>query len=437
MTFKDIFGADKPIIGMIHTNRCESISMLELAKQEIEIYLNNGVVPLIENYFGSADDCRQVLQWIQREHPGSVYGINILGDYPLAFSLAAEYGAKFIQIDSVCGHLTPGMDEEYAESLRYYRRHSDAIVLGGVRFKYQAVKSGRTTAEDLLLGMKRCDAIVCTGTGTGQNTPFEKIEEFKSVVKDFPIIVGAGVTIETAEETFRKSDGAIIGSWFKYKHDACNTVNPDYVKSIAKVINPSHNKVFFSYKSLFKPCRCFVERKDIQTPEFFGRLQFIETGARGFFPDVGNRDVIADLWREELGGRYVTLILDDYLLRHTSSGKGELYLMTWERGSNIEDYVNLGTLEMVSSGIKYKGSFHSNGNDVMVLGISADQIKDYIEVPADPFSREHFKKLCVSQLGGSIVFNFAVCGEFDLSIYFHESDSSGLRRIFSKSFCCK
>ena len=52
-------------------------------------------------------------------------------------------------------------------------------------------------------------AVVCTGSGTGQATPFEKVKEFKSILGDFPIIVGAGVTDKTAAETAKCSDGAI------------------------------------------------------------------------------------------------------------------------------------------------------------------------------------------------------------------------------------
>lgn len=232
MTYKDVFGTKKPIIGMIHTNSSADISMLELAMEEIEIYLSNGVIPLIENYFGSEDDCRTVLEWMQHTHPDAIYGLNILGDDVASFEMATKYGAKFIQIDSVCGHLTPKEDKIYSQILQSYRKNTDVIVLGGVRFKYHPIKSGRSIREDLLLGMERCDAIVCTGLGTGQVTPFEKIKEFKSVVNDFPVIVGAGVTIDTVEETYHLADGAIIGSSFKYWNEAYNGVNPDYVRNI-------------------------------------------------------------------------------------------------------------------------------------------------------------------------------------------------------------
>lgn len=230
MKFKELFGNKKTIFGMIHLNACDTESMLDVAKREIEIYLANGIYPLIENYFGSADDCELVLDWMYTNHPDAIYGVNILGDPQRAFELAANYGGKFIQIDSVCGHLAPDMDEEYAEWLNMLRYKAEVVLLGGVRFKYQPVNSGRSLKEDLLLGKDRCDAIVCTGAGTGHATPFEKVNEFKSILGDFPVIVGAGVTDKTAAETAKYSDGAIVGSWFKHNHQDIGFVDAENVK---------------------------------------------------------------------------------------------------------------------------------------------------------------------------------------------------------------
>lgn len=230
MEFEKVF-MRKPVFGMIHTSYTSDRSMLELAKMEIEIYLRHGIYPLIENYFGDADDCEDVLRWMHSAHKDEIYGVNILGDYPLAFELAGKYGAKFIQIDSVCGHLTPNKDKKYAERLSYFRKqYPDVLLFGGVRFKYQAVRSGRSVEEDLLLGKQRCDAIVCTGVGTGHSTPFVKVMEFKRVVGDMPVIVGAGVTAWTARETAAIADGAIVGSWLKEDHRDTGIVNESYVE---------------------------------------------------------------------------------------------------------------------------------------------------------------------------------------------------------------
>ena len=232
--FEIVFGK-KPVFGMIHTGNASDNDMLELAKMEIEIYLRHGIYPLIENYFGNADDCEEVLKWMQNKHPEAVYGVNILGDYTLAFELAGKYGAKFIQIDSVSGHLVPERDEQYAENLLYLRKqYPEIVVFGGVRFKYQAVRSGRSLEVDLMLGRGRCDAIVCTGEGTGKSTPFAKVEEFKRKLGNFPVIVGAGVTAETARETSVMADGAIVGSWLKEGHRDTGIVNESYVEEFMR-----------------------------------------------------------------------------------------------------------------------------------------------------------------------------------------------------------
>ena len=234
MKFETLFKGNKPLIGMIHTGCMQGEDMLDTAKREIEIYLKYGLCPLVENYFGTSADCEKVLVWLQEYHPKAVYGVNILGDAEEAFLLARAYGAKFIQIDSVCGHLDPERDGEYAEKLKAMRKKTDVVLLGGVRFKYQPIRSGRSIKEDLLLGMERCDAIVCTGEGTGIPTPIGKVREFKSMLKDFPVIVGAGVTIDSAGETYSVADGVIVGSWVKDNHDAYNPVNEQYVELIAK-----------------------------------------------------------------------------------------------------------------------------------------------------------------------------------------------------------
>ena len=56
---------------------------------------------------------------------------------------------------------------------------------------------------------------------------------------DFPVIVGAGVTLEAARETMCKSDGMIVGSWFKVDHEAQNVVNEAYVKAFMEVLADS------------------------------------------------------------------------------------------------------------------------------------------------------------------------------------------------------
>ena len=80
------------------------------------------------------------------------------------------------------------------------------------------------------LALKRCDAIVVTGAGTGLDTGLEKIRTFGRLIAGrAPLIVGAGLTAETAATQLALADGAIVGSYFKEGHNAENELCPAHV----------------------------------------------------------------------------------------------------------------------------------------------------------------------------------------------------------------
>jgi predicted TIM-barrel enzyme len=197
----------------------------------MDILYRNGVnAILVENYFGDRVDVENALKYLQETYPDRVYGVNMLGFPEMAFDLARKYGARFVQMDSVCGHLEPIYEKPFLKKLEAMGGDGDIFLLGGVRFKYQPVRSGRSLEEDLKLGMERCDAIVVTGAGTGISTDLEKIKTFRSILGDFPLIVGAGMTAETAQEQLIFSDGAIVGSYFKEYGEAEYPVDEERVK---------------------------------------------------------------------------------------------------------------------------------------------------------------------------------------------------------------
>lgn len=239
MKFKEAIPVSKPVIGMLHLRGDSRVPMLERALREIDAYLANGVdALLVENYFGDVRDCETVLRHLAAHDPGAPYGVNILGNHVCAFELAAEHGARFIQIDSVCGHLPPIQDAAFGERLDNLRAHGGPAVLGGVRFKYQPVRSGRSLADDLALGRCRCDAIVVTGEGTGEPTPVGKVVEFRRILGDFPLIVGAGLTADTIGPSLAIADGAIVGSWFKTGHRDTGEVSGVFVRRFMERAHP-------------------------------------------------------------------------------------------------------------------------------------------------------------------------------------------------------
>ena len=247
-----IFHVDKPILAMLHLGGFDSDGVCGRAKWEIEQFYKNGVdAILVEDYFGSPDDVEWALDYLNRYYPGHVYGLNLLSDPEKGFRLAKQYGAAFMQMDSVCGHLRPGVhmkgdsipnlyaktcDGDFAERLAELRAAYPVFLLGGVRFKYQPVLSKRSVEEDLALGMERCDAVVVTGEGTGMNTNVEKIRRFRDAIGDFPLFVGAGMTAATCREQLALADGAIVGSWFKQEGRTEAPVDPERVRAFMEIV---------------------------------------------------------------------------------------------------------------------------------------------------------------------------------------------------------
>lgn len=231
-TFNDLFKTCKPVLAMIHLKGDSREEKLKIAKHEIDLLLENDIdAVIIENYFGSAEDMEEVLKYIYKERKNIIYGINVLDDDIKAFELAMKYDAKFIQIDSVAGHLNVEEDKKFHEFMNQMRSQTNALVLGGVRFKYQPYLSGRSLEEDLTIAMSRCDGIVVTGEGTGMETDLEKIKEFRTLIgNDFPLIVGAGLTAENCSSQLSIANGAIVGSYLKDSYKDTGDVCVDHVK---------------------------------------------------------------------------------------------------------------------------------------------------------------------------------------------------------------
>ncbi len=203
--FYKVFGYKPPRIGMLHlSEKYTGKDPAPKALEELEIYEQGGFdVIIVENYHGSTDGVEKVLQAIQERGTEITVGINILpNEYKNAFELAEKYDAKFIQLDYVAGKYQSDIELNVPFYEECRERHKDIAVLGGVWPKYyeSIINTEEQLISDLKDAMKLADAIVVTGSGTGMETPIEKIQKFREIIDDFPLIVGAGVTPENAPQ---------------------------------------------------------------------------------------------------------------------------------------------------------------------------------------------------------------------------------------------
>ena len=234
----ETFTFSKPILGMLHLAGEGRAAKLAQAEEEARIMAGEGVDALVvENYFGDAEDVERVLDRLcGLGLPGRI-GVNVLRDSARAYALARQYPLDFIQIDSVAGHLTPEADVPFSAEMASRRSETPVLLLGGVRFKYQPVLSGRTEAQDVRLGAQRCDALVVTSDATGQPTDLGKVERFRAATGGgVPLLIGAGLTEDNATEQLAHADGAIVGSWFKHDHKDTGQVDARHVAGLMRVV---------------------------------------------------------------------------------------------------------------------------------------------------------------------------------------------------------
>lgn len=235
--FLSIFNSTKPVIGMLHLKGNTEIEAIKRAYQEAEIMIDNNVdAVIVENYFGTPEYLKAVLSDFKRNRVQFTYGVNLLNDDEANFKAAIAFDAAFLQLDSVAGHLSLEDDLVFGRFMEKWRREYRGVVIGGVRFKYQPYLSGRSLEKDLMIGMSRCDAIAVTGLGTGMPTEISKIKEFRSIIKDFPLLVTAGVTSDSCAQQLKFADGAIVGSFFKDSCKADGDVCKEHVNALMAVV---------------------------------------------------------------------------------------------------------------------------------------------------------------------------------------------------------
>ena len=264
-SLEELFGVDKPIIGMVHliplpgAPAYEGWSMddvIEYALRDARILVENGVNGLIvENmwdlpYYASrrippeeiaahAVAAREIAKSF--DVPVGITSIHNGGRIALGIAKAA--GAKFIRVCLYTGALiwdTGEIDSGnaadlmrlrkalYAEDIRFfadvYKKH--AVMLSGIDPEIHAIWT------DFYLA----DALIVTGRMTGSAPDVDLVKRVKEVVGETPVIIGSGLTAENAEKLLRYADGAIVGTYFKVKGITQNPVDPARVKRLMEKV---------------------------------------------------------------------------------------------------------------------------------------------------------------------------------------------------------
>ena len=169
-------------------------------------------------------------------------GFNVLrNDARAALALSAACGGNFIRVNVHTGAMLTdqGLIEGDAyETLRYRERICPgAEILADVHVKH-AVTLGNwpldMAARDTLeRGL--ADALIVSGTGTGEATNVSDLEIVRRACPTAKILLGSGITAENVRN-YSQADGFIVGSSLKTEGKLANPVDPQRVSKLVKAI---------------------------------------------------------------------------------------------------------------------------------------------------------------------------------------------------------
>jgi membrane complex biogenesis BtpA family protein len=254
----DLFGVDKPIIGMVHLWPLPGApgyagygmgTIIDHAQRDASALLEGGVDGLIvENmwdlpYYVGADvpfeaiTAQAVAARAIAEMAHVPVGINVVhngGLVELAIAVAA--GADFIRVCILTGARlwdTGDLDQGCAADLLRRRKDLDAEkikLFADVDKKHSLPFPGLDLETHIeWTEFYRADALIVSGRMTGDAPPLDKVRRAKGLATR-PILMGSGTTAGNIAGFLQYADGAIVGSSLKEDGVAENPVDLDRVR---------------------------------------------------------------------------------------------------------------------------------------------------------------------------------------------------------------
>jgi membrane complex biogenesis BtpA family protein len=258
----DIFSTETPIIGMVHLPplpgspgfESDRSAIRERLSRDASALETGGVDGIMLENFGDTPfypdrvprhvvaDIAALAETL-RDQVSVPFGVNVLrNDVQSALGIAAATGGAFVRVNVHTGaRLTDqGIVEGMAhETLRLRDRlDTDVAVLADIDVKHSAALAERTLEETFgdLVERGSADAVVVSGTGTGaavDTTALDRVVECRNARGfDVPVLIGSGVTPETAPDLLSVADGAIVGTALKHGNETTDLVDEAAVERL-------------------------------------------------------------------------------------------------------------------------------------------------------------------------------------------------------------
>jgi uncharacterized protein len=164
---------------------------------------------------------------------GVPIGINVLrNDGLAALAVAAAVDAALIRINVLSGTMYTDQGPIVGRAAEVARSRSQiapgVAVLADVFVKHASPPPGLTIGQSAVDTWERggADALVVSGTGTGQAIDLDDARTVRKAVPEAPIVVGSGALPELLAELAEVVDAAIVGTAIKIGGVPTNRVDP-------------------------------------------------------------------------------------------------------------------------------------------------------------------------------------------------------------------
>jgi len=250
---------ERTVIGMVHLVPLPGSprwagsmrNVIAAALADARALIDGGVDALLVENFGDAPftpgrvepatvaAMSVVAAEIRREFPRTRLGLNVLkNDARAALGVAAAVSAEFIRVNVHAGAVLADQGVVQSDAYGTLRDRRllgvDVAILADVGGKH-AVPLAPVETEQVardLVHRGLADALVVSGAATGQATPLGEVKRVRSAVPDVPLLIGSGVTTETAAELLSVADGLIVGTSVKRDGDVRQPVDRARVEKL-------------------------------------------------------------------------------------------------------------------------------------------------------------------------------------------------------------
>ena len=182
-----------------------------------------------------------VADHVGRAVPRLPLGVNVLkSDARAALAIATAVGARFIRVNVHAAAVVADQGIVQTDAYHTLRDRrllgADVRIFADVQGKH-AVPLGAIDLEQHardLVHRGLADALIVSGRATGEPTPLGDLKRVRDAVPGVAMLVGSGVTPETAAELLSVADALVVGSWLKRDGDVRNPIDPARVRRLVQ-----------------------------------------------------------------------------------------------------------------------------------------------------------------------------------------------------------